>query len=104
MWVIPILFLIIMEGISDIISESWALKGGNSLWILAIGGYVVANLFWLLALRDGAGLTRGNLIFSVGTVIVGSALGIFLFHENVTPIQLLGILLGILAITLIIVG
>jgi len=69
-----------------------------------IGGiffYLVANIAWLFALKNGAGLARGVSIFSVMCAIVATAIGLFFYKEPVSKLQFLGIILGILSLVLI---
>ena len=67
----------------------------------AFGSYMIANIFWLFALKNGAGLARGVIIFSVTTAIVASMIGIYFYHESLNKIQMTGIILGVLSLALI---
>lgn len=97
-WVVPLLLLILFEGIADIFSKEWSLHGHPARWTAAIAGYVVANTFWLFALRDGAGLTRGSMIFSVGSAMVAVVIGAFWYRESLSHIESIGLGLGVLAL------
>ena len=103
-WIFPIALLITFELIADVLSKKWSLGSG---WLFAAGAlsaYLVANVFWLFALKNGSGLARGATIFSVSSAIVAVALGVFLFHEKVSSAQAVGMVLGIVAIALIFAG
>lgn len=100
-WVFPLLMLIVFEGVADILSKEWAVRGKFTWWLLAIGGYVVANTFWLFAIRNGSGLTRGAIIFSVGSAILAVAIGLLLYREEISRMQALGVVLGLVAVALI---
>ena len=100
-WVIPLSLLIFFELVADYFAKEYSLRGGWIMWVCAILGYIVANMFWLNAIRNGSGLARGAILFSVGSAVVAVALGIFLFKEEVSHMQLLGILLGVLSLVLI---
>lgn len=100
-WVFPLLMLIVFEGVADILSKEWSVRGKFTWWLLAIGGYVVANTFWLFAIRNGSGLTRGAIIFSVGSAILAVAIGLLLYREEVSRMEALGVVLGIVALALI---
>ncbi|QQR82210.1 hypothetical protein IPJ70_02925 [Candidatus Campbellbacteria bacterium] len=100
-WLIPISILVLFELIADVLAKNWSLRGG---WLLAGGAliaYFLANTFWLFALQNGAGLARGAVIFSVASAILAVALGLFVYHEPLTYYEIAGVLLGLLAITLI---
>lgn len=100
-WIIPLVFLIIFEIIADIFSKEYALKGHWYLWIGGLVGYVVANIFWLWSIRSGAGLARGATIFGISSAIIALIIGIYFYGETTTKIQMLGMFLGVIALTLI---
>ncbi len=100
-WIFPLILLIFFEAIADIVSKEWALHGNWLRWTLAIVGYVVANAFWLFALRSGSGLAKGAAIFSVASAIIALILGVILYKENLTTVQLIGVGLGVISLALI---
>ena len=101
LWILPITFLIIFELVADIFSKEYSLKGHWYLWLGAIMGYVVANIFWLWAIRSGSGLARGAVIFSVGSAVAAVVLGVYFYSESVNRLQIIGMILGIISILLI---
>ncbi len=100
-WIFGISLLIIFELIADVFSKEYALKGNWFLWCGAIAGYIIANIFWLSAIKNGSGLARGAVIFSVGSAIVAVALGLLLYHERMSTPQIAGVGLGIVSLILI---
>ncbi len=100
-WVFPLSLLILLEALADIFAKEWSLHG---TWIRGAGSllaYVIANMFWLIALRDGAGLARGAIIFSVASAILAVGIGLFLYKEQLTTTQIVGICIGVVAIALL---
>lgn len=100
-WLIPISILILFEVVADIFAKEYALKGHWWLWLSAILGYIVANTFWLWSIRTGSGLARGAIIFSVGSAILAVIIGLYFYGEHTNKIQILGMILGALSLTLI---
>ena len=100
-WIFPLSLLIFFEIVADYFAKEYSLKGGWLFWGLAILGYIVANIFWLNAIRNGSGLARGAIIFSVGSAVVAVMLGVFLFKEHVNSLQVVGLLLGIVSLILL---
>ncbi len=94
----PLLLLIAFEGVADVLAKEWSLHGRPMRWISAIGAYVIANVFWLFALKSGSGLTRGALIFSVGSAILAVVIGLLLYRESLTKVEITGVLLGVIAL------
>lgn len=101
MWIIALGFLITFEAIADILSKEYALHGTFLYWTLALSGYIITNIFWLESIKDGSGLARGAILFSIGSAIVAVLIGALKFHEKIGKVEFAGILVGILAIILI---
>lgn len=100
-WLIPLFILVFFEGVADILAKYWSLRGGWWFAILALIAYLVANSFWLFALKNGSGLAKGAVIFSISSALVATLLGVFLYNEDLTKIQYLGILFGVASLILI---
>lgn len=100
-WILPLSLLIIFELIADIFAKQWSLNRVTFLAICSLASYVIANTFWLFALKNGSGLARGAVIFSVLSAIIAVVLGIFLYKEQVTKTQAIGLILGLVSIALI---
>ena len=102
MWIVFLILLVVTEAIADIIAKEYQLHAGLVRFIGAISAYVIANVFWLVALRSGAGLTKGAILFSVASAILAIVIGLVLYKETVTPMQMIGVALGFIAIVLLV--
>ncbi len=102
MWILFLGLLILAEAVADIIAKEYQLHSGAIRFVGAISAYVLANTFWLIALKHGAGLTKGAIIFSVGSAILAIVIGLVLYKESVTPVQLIGVAFGFIAIVLLV--
>jgi len=100
-WIIYLLLLIIFESLADIFSKEYSLKGHWYFWIAGIIGYIIANVFWLSAMKHGSGLGRGAIIFSVASAILAIIIGVYFYNENTNKVQIFGMALGLLSIVLI---
>lgn len=100
-WILPLSLLIIFEIVADVFAKEYSLKGNWLFWILSITSYVVANIFWLSAIKNGSGLARGAIIFSVASAVIATVLGIYFYNESVNKIQIIGMFLGIISVGLI---
>ena len=100
-WPIFIGLLIVFEVVADILSKEWSLSGRLLFWLLALTGYVIANIFWLKAIRLGSGLGRGAVLFSVGSAIAAIIIGMVFYKESINRIELFGVVLGVISIILI---
>ena len=100
-WILPFVILIFFEAAADILSKQWSLVGGFFLAILAMGAYTGANTFWLFALKNGSGLARGAIMFGVVSAILAATIGVLLYKEPLSRIQLAGVLVGLVSITML---
>ena len=100
-WIFPIFLLIFFEFIADILAKQWSIHRGFMLATGALLSYLVANSFWLFALKNGSGLARGAVIFSVASGIIAVGLGLLVYKEEVTRTQVIGLVLGLISIGLI---
>lgn len=100
-WLIPLSILIVFELIADILAKNWSERGG---WILATGAliaYLLGNTFWLFALKNGSGLAKGAVIFSIVSAVLAIGLGIIFYKETMSRTQLIGVLLGLISLIFI---
>lgn len=93
--------VVFIESLSDIFAKEWSLKNHHWLFAAALTGYIVTNLFWLWALKEGVGLARGAVVFSVGSAILGVVVGLFYYKEVLSSLQVFGIILGMISFILI---
>lgn len=100
-WIIPLSILILFEIVADIFAKEWSLHGHYIRWSGAILAYVLANTFWLFALKNGSGLARGAIIFSVASAILATMIGIVLYKEELSRMHIAGIIVGIVSLVLI---
>ena len=102
-WIIPLAILIFFEVIADIFAKEWSLGNRSFMYaVLSLLAYLLANTSWLIALKYGSGLARGAIIFSVASAILASIIGIVVYKEHLSSVQLFGVFLGIFAIVLIV--
>lgn len=100
-WILPLALLIAFEMIADVFAKSWSVKNLPWYAVVSLLAYLIANSFWLFALKNGSGLGRGAVIFSVVSAVIAIALGFLIYKEPVTKLQLIGCLLGIASIVLL---
>lgn len=100
-WLILISFVIVLEVFADILAKEYALKGNWYFWLGSLMFYLIATIFWLSSMKNGSGLARGVIIFSVGTTIAAIIAGIIFYSETTNKIQFTGMILGALSLILI---
>ena len=97
-WLSFLLLVVAFELLSDVQAKQFSLNGKLLFAVLAILGFVVTNIFWLVSLRSGANLGKGAVLFSVLSGIGAVIIGLFVYQEKTSPYQLVGLTLGVVAI------
>ena len=100
-WIIYLSLLVLFESLADILAKEYSLKGYWYLWAAGIIGYIIANIFWLSAIKHGSQLGRGAIIFSVASAFLALIIGVCFYHEDINNIQIAGMILGIISLVLI---
>jgi multidrug transporter EmrE-like cation transporter len=96
--------LCVFELVADVLAKQHVVKGGTWLAVGAIAGYLLGNTAWVFALRNGTMLSVGAVLFGIITGVCATAVGILIYHESVSRIQLAGLLLGIASIGMLAFG
>jgi len=100
-WLLPLALLIFFESVADIFAKNWSLQRTAWMAVVSLLFYLIANSFWLFALKNGSGLGRGAVIFSVVSALLAVVLGVIFYKESVNKYQLLGFVFGIISLVLI---
>jgi drug/metabolite transporter (DMT)-like permease len=93
--------LVLFELIADILAKEWSTQVSGYLWVVALAAYIIGNAFWLLALKNGAELSRGVIIFSIMSEVLAILIGVLLYKEVLTPLQWTGIVFGFVSLVMI---
>ena len=102
-WIVPIILLVLFEGLADIVAKYFAVTNKIYIAIGALILYVVANIFWLIALKDGVGLATGAVIFSIASEFLAILIGLLIYHEQISLLQGIGLILGIISLVLLVI-
>jgi glucose uptake protein GlcU len=100
-WILPLAILIVFEGLADYFAGKFGENNKIIFGIISFTGYAIANLSWLIAVKNGSGLARGAVIFAVASALLAVLIGVLIFKENLGKVQLIGVGLGIVSLALI---
>ena len=101
---IPTWLLLLLSAVSviagDYFAKFWSTNQKPAFFILSIIGYVLSGVFFIpILLREG--LVWASLIWVILSAAGFIFIGLVLFHETLTTIQTVGLILGVLAIILL---
>jgi drug/metabolite transporter (DMT)-like permease len=89
-----------IEVFADTLFKLWNDKGGNHLIIVSIVLYLIGTCCWVSSLKYET-FTRSGVIFLLLSVIMLSLTGLFFFKDELSTINKVGIVLGIVSIIMV---
>lgn len=89
-----------LEIIADILFKKWSINNRNLLLFLGFFIYFIGTIFWAFSLKYEY-LSKAISIFTLLNLIVLALVGLFYFKENLSIMNKIGIILGILSAFLI---
>jgi len=99
-WFYLILFLLIKIG-SDITSKEYGIQNKFWIWIIAMIGYIIATVLWLLSFKQGMSLSIAVPVTSVIFMIIAVLIGSIIYKESFSINHLFGLLFGLISVYLL---
>ena len=84
----------------DYFAKFWSINQRTIFVVLAICGYAVSSFFYIPTLLK-QGLVITSLIWSLLAIIGFMFVGLYLFHETLTPMQWVGVGVGIISLIIL---
>jgi len=90
-----------IEVFADIFFKIWSDgKGGNYLIVTGVILYLIGTGCWVTSLKYET-FTRSGVVFLLLNIILLSLTGLFFFKEDISTINKIGIILGIVSIIMV---
>lgn len=95
----PILLILSSTGVAlgDFYGKYWSINQKGGFYALAMFGYFLSGFFYLPTLL-GKGLVITSLIWSILSIIFFLFIGLVIFKETLTTIQIVGVFLGVVSL------
>jgi len=90
----------ILEVVGDILFKEWTIRTDKIFLIAGIIAYLAATTFWAFSLKF-QNLSKAVVIFGILTIIIGVLVGVFLYKEELSTLNIIGIFLGLVSIVLL---
>ena len=97
---ILILIAVALEVLADILFKKWAIVNQTSLLIAGLVIYFVGTMAWAFSLKYEY-LSKAITIFSILNLVAIALVGVFLFKEDLSWINKLGLATGIISVILL---
>jgi multidrug transporter EmrE-like cation transporter len=95
-----LLLAVVLEVAADILFKKWSIENKGLLLGIGLALYLVGTIFWAMSLKYDF-LSKAVSIFTVLNMILVVIVGLFVFKEDVSTINKIGIALGIISVILI---
>ena len=99
-FLILITLAVALEVAADVLFKKWSLGSKSYLLIIGLVIYIVGTTFWAYSLKYGH-LSKAISIFAILNLIILVLIGVFVFKEDLSLTNKIGIILGIIGIILI---
>jgi len=90
----------VFVGMGDYLAKKWSLVPGWSFCVGALVCYFMSSFFYLLTLTR-KGLVVSCVIWSLSSIIAFLFVGLVIFHETLSGMQLIGIILGTISLIIL---
>jgi multidrug transporter EmrE-like cation transporter len=101
---IPLIMLFAVSAVSvgagDYLAKKWSLEPGWSSFTGALICYLSSSFFYLQTLTR-KGLVVSSVIWSIASIIAFLFVGLWVFHEKLSDVQLIGVSLGIISLLIL---
>lgn len=99
-FIILIMFAVIFEVIADILFKYWTINTKNLLLIGGVILYSIGTVIWAYSLKYEY-LSKAITIFTIINLIAVVLVGLLIFKEDISMINKIGLILGIVSVILI---
>jgi multidrug transporter EmrE-like cation transporter len=99
-FIILVIIVSILEVAGDILFKEWSIQKKNIYLIIGTILYMGATIFWALSLKY-QNLSKAVVIFGVLTVIIGVLVGVFIYKEPISTLNVIGVIFGLICIVLL---
>lgn len=86
--------------LGDIFGKEWSLTNNHWYLFAAVVGSLLSGLFYYPILFK-QGLVTSSIIWTVLSIVAFILIGFLMYHEVLTPLQIAGCVLGVVAIILL---
>jgi multidrug transporter EmrE-like cation transporter len=90
----------IFEVFGDFLFKKWVLVDQKWFLIVGIVAYLISTVIWAFSLRTES-LSKAIAIFTVLSLIIVDLMGVYVFKEQLSNLNILGIALGVVSIILV---
>jgi multidrug transporter EmrE-like cation transporter len=87
-------------GLGDYLAKKWSLEPRWGLFAGALACYLTSSFFYLQTLTRKS-LVVSCVIWSIASIVAFLFVGLVIFHETLSGVQLIGVILGTISLILL---
>jgi len=91
---------VLLEVAGDVLFKKWSIESKNMLLIAGLSIYFIGSIFWAFSLKYEY-LSKSITVFTVFNLIAVALAGVVLFKEDLSLINKLGIIAGVISVILV---
>lgn len=91
---------IALEALADVLFKKWAMVHHTGLLVTGLIIYFVGTIAWAVSLKYEY-LSKAITVFSILNLIIVALVGVFLFKEDLSLINKIGMVLGIVSVVML---
>lgn len=99
-FIILIIFAVMFEVIADIIFKYWSINAKGLFLFIGVILYSIGTVIWAYSLKYEY-LSKAITIFTIINLIAVVLVGLLIFKEDISMINKIGLILGIVSVILI---
>lgn len=89
-----------LEVLADAFFKEWSLKNKNVLFGIGMAIYLLATIIWAFSIKYEL-LSKAICVFALLNIIIVVLVGVLYFKEQLTLLNKIGVLLGIISVILV---
>jgi multidrug transporter EmrE-like cation transporter len=90
----------VFESFGDILLKKWAVENNGLIFFAGVAVYIAAIVVWAVSLK-GEYLSKAISLVTILNLIIVVLVGVFFFKEDLSLLNKLGIVIGIVSIILL---
>ena len=100
-WIGYTLIALALYAFGEYFSKVYANSGKLTVLLIGLVAYIGCTILWFPALKNNNKLIIMTTIWTIGYVVIGSAVGFVMFQEHLTVKQYIGFFMGAVSILLL---
>lgn len=98
-----IIAAVALEVVADVLFKKWSIEGRNALLLIGLGAYFIGTIFWAFSLKYEF-LSKAVSVFTILNFVAVLLVGVLYFKEELSDLNKLGIVLGVVSVGLMELG